>query len=210
MRKSSDGFPIVVTLVAFVLMFLGRAVYERLAYDWIMRQLAPWIDAAQAQLIERISAIAVPAAIALLVMRGFYLYARLEFIRQAERAARRPRKNAWQDQDGVERDVWLYDAVCRIFLGRWDEIPLKAGKLDLDGAGFPVLHDLIAHHVRQLASDGRLPVWARSRAIGRCGSSRRRSSGSTTRSIMNRSCRPIRVCSTRCRATPARWFRCAN
>jgi hypothetical protein len=161
MRKSSDGFPIVVTLVAFVLMFLGQDVYQRLAYDWITRQLERWTGAAQAELVERISAIAVPAVVALLVIRGFYVYAKREFTRQAERAAHRTKKAAWEDQDGVERDVWLYDAVCRIFLGRWAAIPLKGGKLDLDGTGFPVLHDLVTHHVRQLAGDGRLPVWGK-------------------------------------------------
>jgi hypothetical protein len=161
MRKSSDGFPIVVTLVAFVLMFLGQDVYERLAFDWIMRQLAPRMGPAQAELVERVSAIALPALVALLVIRGFYLYAMREFTRQAERAAHRTKKSAWEDQDGVERDIWLYDAVCRIFLGRWATIPLKGGKLDLDGAGFPVLHDLVTHHVRQLACDGRLPVWGK-------------------------------------------------
>jgi hypothetical protein len=99
--------------------------------------------------------------VALLVIGGFYSYAKREFTRQAERAANRPKKSAWEDQAGVGRDVWLYDAVCRIFLGRWGTIPLKGGKLDLDGAEFPVLHDLITHHLRQLACDGKLPVWGK-------------------------------------------------
>jgi hypothetical protein len=160
-RRSSDGFPIVVTLVSFVLMFLGQTVYERLAYDWILGELAAWIDTAQAELIEKISAVAVPAGVSLLLVWGFYVYAKRELTRQAERDALRPKRPAYEEQEGVGRDVWLYDAICRIFLGRWDKIPLRSGRLDLDGAGFPVLHDLITHHVRQLATDGRLPVWGK-------------------------------------------------
>jgi hypothetical protein len=59
-----------------------------------------------------------------------------------------------------ERDVWLYDAICRIFLGRWRKIPIKDGQLDLSASGFQAIHDLI-EHVRQLAFDGTFPIWGK-------------------------------------------------
>jgi hypothetical protein len=60
----------------------------------------------------------------------------------------------------VARDVSLYDAICRIFLGRWSLIPVKDGNLDLNVNGFQALHDLL-EHIRQLAFDGRLPIWGK-------------------------------------------------
>jgi hypothetical protein len=144
-----------------VLMLFGQTVYERLAVDWIFGRLSAWIEPPQAELLEKTSAVVLPAGLAALLVWGFYGYAKRELARQAERAALRPKRPAFEEQEGVDRDVWLYDAICRIFLGRWDKIPLRSGKLDLDGAGFPVLHDLITHHVRQLACDGRLPVWGK-------------------------------------------------
>jgi hypothetical protein len=59
-----------------------------------------------------------------------------------------------------QRDVWLYDAICRIFLGRWERIPIKDGRLDLSANGFQAIHDLI-EHTRQLAFDGRIPIWGK-------------------------------------------------
>jgi hypothetical protein len=64
------------------------------------------------------------------------------------------------DGTPVHRDVWLYDAICRIFLGRWEKIPIKDGQLDLSANGFEAIHDLI-EQVRQLAFDGRLPIWGK-------------------------------------------------
>jgi hypothetical protein len=162
MRKSSDGFPIVVALVALVLMFFGQTVYERLAADWVMDELASFVDPAEAILVERISVVLLPGIASLWLLIGVYRYAWREFSRQAELSALRTKmRPAWEEHPGVERDVWLYDAVCRIFLGRWEKIPMRGGKLNLDGAAFPVLHDLVAHQIRQLASDGRLPIWGK-------------------------------------------------
>jgi hypothetical protein len=151
MRTSSDSFPIVLTLAAFVLMFLGQSTYERLLDAWIVGQLAPWLGVTQAEVAERISAVAVAGAVSLYVTGGLYFYLRRQFARQS---ARTP-------QISMQRDVWLYDAICRIFLGRWDQISLKRGKLDLDNADAAVLRDLVARHIRQLAAEGALPIWER-------------------------------------------------
>jgi len=62
----------------------------------------------------------------------------------------------------IERDVWLYDAICRLFLGRWGKIPIKDGQLDLSTNGFQAIHDLL-EYVRQLAFDGTLPIWGKQR-----------------------------------------------
>lgn len=60
----------------------------------------------------------------------------------------------------VERDVWLYDAICRLFLGQWKKIPMKDGQLDLSANGFQAVHDLL-EYVRQLAFDGKFPIWGK-------------------------------------------------
>jgi hypothetical protein len=58
------------------------------------------------------------------------------------------------------RDVSLYDAVCRMFLGRWQTIPIVDGHLNLDPSGVQSIHELIAQ-VKQLAFDDRLPIWGK-------------------------------------------------
>ena len=60
----------------------------------------------------------------------------------------------------VVRDVPLYDAICRMFFGRWQKIPIIDGHLDLSASAFQSIHDLIAQ-VKQLAFDGRLPIWGK-------------------------------------------------
>ena len=64
------------------------------------------------------------------------------------------------DIGAYTRDVPLYDAVCRMFLGRWEKIPIVDGRLDLTQNGFQAVRDLI-DRVRQLAFDGRLPIWGK-------------------------------------------------
>jgi hypothetical protein len=161
MRKLPDGFPIVVTLVAFVLVALGNDIFEKLFSNVILHQLQPRLGAAPAELIERLSSIAVPSLIALGVIWGLFGYTRRALALQPARPAPAPEKKVRAGQNRATRDVWLYDAICRIFLGRWDKIPLKHGKLDVDSAGYPVLHDLITQHIRQLAFEGRLPIWGK-------------------------------------------------
>ncbi len=60
----------------------------------------------------------------------------------------------------IERDVWLYDGICRLFLGRWEKIQIKDGHLDLSANGFQAIHDML-EHVRQLAFDGTFPIWGK-------------------------------------------------
>jgi hypothetical protein len=161
MRTTSDSFPIVVALSAFVLMFLGQSTYEMLVEGWLVQQIAPWLGGLEAEVVERLSAVALAGAGSLYVTGGLYFYLRRQLARQSTEttkgSARRP--------SGMQprRDVWLYDAVCRIFLGRWDLIALKRGKLDLDSADSEVLQDLITRHIRQLAAEGTLPIWGRRR-----------------------------------------------
>ena len=161
MRTSSDSFPIVLALTAFVLMFLGQAGYENLIGALIVRQLAPALGATAAELVERFSAVAVAGALALYVVAGLYFYLRRQLTEQLAQPSNRA--EALAPQHRPQRDVWLYDAICRIFLGRWDTIELKHGKLDLDQADSTVLQDLVTHHIRQLAADGTLPIWGRRR-----------------------------------------------
>jgi hypothetical protein len=99
MRTSSDRFPIVLTLAAFVLMFLGQASYERLVDALIVGRLAPWLSAAEAQVVERFSAVAVRRDIPLRHRRALLLPAagirpairpHGGCIKQAGRASSRP------------------------------------------------------------------------------------------------------------------------
>jgi hypothetical protein len=159
MRTSSDSFPIVVTLAAFVLMFLGQSAYERLLDAWIVQLLEPRLGPTAAEVVERLSAFAVAAASALYVTGGLYLYLQREFEAQFAHMSNGSVKPAGPLR--AQRDVWLYDAICRIFLGRWDLIALKRGTLDLDGADREVLQDLVTRHIRQLAAEGALPIWGR-------------------------------------------------
>jgi hypothetical protein len=99
----------------------------------------------------------VAALVSLFVTVGLYVRLRRNFARQLARIesgalARQPR-----------RDVWLYDAICRILLGRWETIGLKGGKLNLNATDAPVLQDLVSRHIRQLAADGTLPIWGKQR-----------------------------------------------
>ncbi|SNT49710.1 protein of unknown function [Tardiphaga sp. OK246] len=61
----------------------------------------------------------------------------------------------------VERDVWLADAIARAFRGEWKRV-----NVDLTGPGIGVgesqrLYDLVTNDIRQLAYDGKLPVWGK-------------------------------------------------
>jgi hypothetical protein len=159
MRTSSDSVPVVLTLSAFVLMFLGQSGYERLVDALIVRELAPWLGATAAEVIERFSAVALAAAMSLYVVAALYFYLKREFARQSAPTPNGSIKPAAPIP--AQRDVWLYEAICRIFLGRWDRIALQRGKLDLDSADSAVLQDLITRHIRQLAADGTLPIWGK-------------------------------------------------
>jgi hypothetical protein len=154
--RTSDSFPVVLALAAFVLMFLGQSTYERLLDAWIVAHVAPRFGGIAAEVVERLSAVTVAAAFALYVTGGLYFHLRREFA--ASMASINPAASI-----RAQRDVWLYDAICRIFLGRWDPIALKRGKLDLDEADGAVLQDLVARHIRQLAAEGTLPIWGRRR-----------------------------------------------
>jgi len=159
MRTSSDSFPVALTLTAFVLMFLGQSASEHVAEAWVVGLLEPWLGASAALVVERLLALMLAAGIALYAVAALYSRAQREFVAQAAHSADPAIKRALLAHP--PRDVWLYDAICRIFLGRWDQIRLKRGKLDLDQADREVLQDLVTRHIRQLAAEGTLPIWGR-------------------------------------------------
>jgi hypothetical protein len=157
MRTSSDSVPIVLILTTFALMFIGETSYERLTEAWLLAHIEPWLGAGAAEVAERFSAFAVAGILSLSVTAALYIHLRRQFARAAAQLANGSPARA------LQRDVWLYDAICRIFLGHWEAIALKAGRLDLDSADAPVLRDLVSRHIRQLAADGTLPIWGRGR-----------------------------------------------
>jgi hypothetical protein len=159
MRTSSDSFPVALTLTAFVLMFLGQSALERVAEAWAVDALEPWLGAVPALVAVRLFEVLLAAAIALYAVVALYFRAQRELTAQAAQSADASTRRAWLVRP--QRDVWLYDAICRIFLGRWDQIRLKRGKLDLDQTDREVLQDLVTRHIRQLAAEGTLPVWGR-------------------------------------------------
>jgi hypothetical protein len=79
--RTSDSFPVVLALAAFVLMFLGQSTYERLLDAWIVGHVAPRFGGIAAEVLERLSAVAVAAAFAIYVTGGLYVHLRREFIR---------------------------------------------------------------------------------------------------------------------------------
>src|SRR5258708_6914559 len=105
MRRSPDSFPIVVALAAFVLMFLGQSTYERLLAAWIVEQLEPWLGVTQAEVAERLSAVAVAALMSLYVTGGLYFHLRRKFATQSGRTTRGSIGRARPDR--AQRDVWL-------------------------------------------------------------------------------------------------------
>jgi hypothetical protein len=60
-RATSDTFPVVLTLAAFVLMILGQSAYERMAEAWVVMALAPWLGADAATRFAGLSSAAGPA-----------------------------------------------------------------------------------------------------------------------------------------------------
>jgi hypothetical protein len=157
MRTSSDGFPVALALTAFVLMFLGQSALTDQAEGWIVSELTPRLGDDRALLVVRLLLVTLAATIALCAVVGLYFRARRELAGEVAHAAGANRRTPLRPH----RDVWLYDAICRIFLGRWDQIALKRGRLDLDSADRDVLQDLVTRHIRQLAAEGTLPIWGR-------------------------------------------------
>jgi hypothetical protein len=78
-----------------------------------------------------------------------YLFVRREIAKQVAGGA-----SSTIPSTSFDRDITVYDAICRMFLGRWDKIAVAEGHLDLSQNGFQAVHDLM-EHVRQLAFDGR-------------------------------------------------------
>jgi hypothetical protein len=168
MRRSSDSFPIILTLAAFVLMFLGQASYERLADGWMAQRLEPRLGAPAAELVERFFTVGLAGALSLYVVGGLYFFARREFAAPSRPTPDRTRQPAAATR--AQRDVWLYDAICRIFLGRWEPIPLQRGQLALDMSTprfFTTSSPAISGSSPPRA---RCPSGANGRAIGRSGS----------------------------------------
>jgi hypothetical protein len=162
MRTSSDSFPVILVLAAFVLMFLGQSTYEWLVGAWMVQQLGPWLGVTQAEAAERLTAVAIAGVVSLYVTAGLYFYLRREIAGQFERMSNGSSRSGKPPPPiPARRDVWLYDAICRIFSGHWDQVALKNGKLDLDRADAAVLQDLVTRHIRQLAADGTLPIWGK-------------------------------------------------
>jgi len=65
----------------------------------------------------------------------------------------------------LHRDIWLHDAIWRLYLGRWER-----RTIDRDGTGYS--HEEIERlqkcfkEIRQAAFDGRLPVWGKLGPVG--------------------------------------------
>jgi TIR domain len=60
----------------------------------------------------------------------------------------------------VKRDVWLADAIWRVFLNTWD-LPPHATRAPIGEQENQRFYDLVAIEFRQMAHDGQLPIWAK-------------------------------------------------
>ena len=196
MRTSSDSVPIALILTAFVLMFIGEASYERLAEAWLLARIEPWLGAGAAEVVERFAALAVAGAISLYVTAALYLHLRRQFASESAQAGGSPARPP-------QRDVWLYDAICRI--------SSAAGRRSRSEAGGSTSTARWRRFCKTSSAgiSGSSAPTARSRsgdagaALGVCGSWRRRISGSITASTINRSWKPTRGGCMLCRATTA-------
>jgi hypothetical protein len=85
-----------------------------------------------------------------------------------QRQPRRPRRKARRGTRvvvtelprAVERDVWLADAIWRLFLGTWD-LPPPAERAPIGPEENQRFFDLVTKEFRQAAFDGQLPIWAK-------------------------------------------------
>jgi hypothetical protein len=84
-----------------------------------------------------------------------YLFVRREIAKQVAGNISSPVTST-----SFDRNVTVYDAICRMYLGRWDKISVADGRLDLTQNGFQAVHDLM-EDVRQFAFDGRFPIWGK-------------------------------------------------
>jgi hypothetical protein len=89
-----------------------------------------------------------PFLIMMGLVTGFYFFVRHEMTKTPG-APEQP-----------QRDVWLYDAICRMFLGRWDRISTKDGLPRLNQTESQAVYDIM-ERVRQLAFDDQLPIWGK-------------------------------------------------
>lgn len=69
-------------------------------------------------------------------------------------------RNRSRPQANVQRDVWVYDAVCRMFLGRWDKIPTSDDTPILDQSEAQSVYEIL-ERIRQLAFDDQFPIWGK-------------------------------------------------
>ncbi|MBV8755385.1 MAG: hypothetical protein JO328_21235 [Hyphomicrobiales bacterium] len=70
-------------------------------------------------------------------------------------------KDATRVRQTIERDVWLFDAICRMYLGKWERISSMGNRRELDVDTRNALYELVARDIRQFAFEGRLPIWGK-------------------------------------------------
>jgi len=187
-HRTSDSFPVVLPLTAFfVLMFLANPPTNGSSTHG-SRACRAAVRRNRSGVVERFSASRSPERSPLRHRRALLPPA-------AEFAAQSAAKSNGIDRPGcadpgAARRLALR-RHCRIFLGRWDPIALKRGKL-IWTMRIPRFAGSVARHIRQLAADGTLPNLGRKRGHWRCGNWCRPSSGSIIRSTTRRSWMPIR------------------
>lgn len=59
------------------------------------------------------------------------------------------------------RDVWVFDAVCRMYFGKWEVMKFDSSSAGIGQENSDRLYDLAVKEFRQLAYDGKIPVWGK-------------------------------------------------
>jgi hypothetical protein len=154
MDQRSDNFPLVLLGGILALFLLQHTIFDIFFEEYIKLHLEAYVGLTVAEMIERFGSVALPAlaSIAIVWFLHHYIYRELrkEFATQTKVAP--PRPTFFDPARMPPRDVKLADVIWRVALGSWGERK-SAPPMDNE-------LDRACHQIRQMAFDGKLPIWA--------------------------------------------------
>ncbi len=162
MARKTDNFPLVLAGAGLALWLLLHTVWSILFEDWLKHQLEHVAGHTVAEVIERFGHLGFPALAAMAIVWFVFVYAKASAKAELAETTTPPpvesldRKTTILDPSWI-RDALLLDAIWRAHLGQW-----KARETyphDDWSAKTPFYK--AANDIRQMAFEGKLPIWAR-------------------------------------------------